>query len=364
MPHDDAPTGWLRAAAIGVTTLGLAFIVSACGPALESPQSSGSPQASTPRSFGRTDPPLPPTTEPTPVDETVAAGVAFVRNVDGLDQLFVIDPDGSARQVGGRGRHARVGAAQPLWSPDRTMIAFGPPTVGTGLAAQLWIVNADGSRQRALAVLGEFTDWSPDSRRLVWTDSVLTTDTTGEPPRIWVGEVASRDVTPLGPIGSSTRWLPDGDQVSYVPYEPLRDPRIMVIAVDGGEPRHLIDGAAAHWAPDGRSFLLERADGIYLVDADGQNARLLVEGGALPAWSPDGSRVAVVAIDSSGNFTVGVVTFDGEGVWDGVPGTDPAWSPDGDHLVVDLTISEPLVGILDAATGDLVWEFEGRYPDW
>ena len=119
-----------------------------------------------------------------------------------------------------------------------------------------------------------------------------------------------------------------------------------------------------HWAPDGRSFLLERDDGIHLADADGQNARLLVEDGALPAWSPDGSQVAFVAIDSSGNFTVGVVTLDGEVVWEGVPGTDPAWSPSADHLAVDLTISEPLVGILDAATGDLVWEFEGRYPDW
>jgi len=298
------------------------------------------------------------------VDASVAAGVAFVRNVDGLDQLFVIDPDGSARQVGGRGRHSTIGAAQPLWSPDGTMIAFGPPTVGSGLAAELWIVNADGTRQRALATLGEFTDWSPDSRRLVWTDSVLTTDTTGQPPRIWVGEAASREVTQLGEIGNSTRWLADGEQISYVPYEPQQDPRIMVVAVNGGEPRHLIEGGVAHWAPDGSALLVERDDGIHIADADGQNARLLVEGGALPAWSPDGSRVAFVAIDGSGNFAVGVATLDGEIVWEGVPGTDPAWSPDGDHLAVDLTISEPLVGILDAATGDLVWEFEGRYPDW
>jgi Tol biopolymer transport system component len=360
--HAASPGRW--SATCAVTTVGLALVVSACGLMPPSPPVSGEPSPSASRSSGSAAPSLAPTTEPTPVNASVAAGVAFVRNVDGLDQLFVIELDGSARQVGGRGRHARVGAAQPLWSPDRTMIAFGPPTVGTGLAADLWIVNADGTRQRAIAPLGEFTDWSPDSRRLVWTDSVLTTDTTGEPPRIWVGEVASRDVTPTGLIGSSTRWLMDGEQISYVPYEPLHDPRIMVVEADGGQPRHLVEGSAAHWAPDGRSFLLERADGIYLADADGTNARLLVDGGAVPAWSPDGSRVAFVAIDSSGNFTVGVMTIDGERVWDGVPGTDPAWSPGGDHLVVDLTISEPRIGILDAASGDLVWEFKGRYPDW
>ena len=203
MPNHVAPPGRLRTATRGTTTLGLMFIVSACGLTLASPQSSSGPPPSQSRPSVSAEPSLLPTTEPEPVDASVAAGVAFVRNVDGLDQLFVIDLDGSARQVGGRGRHARVGAAQPLWSPDRSMIAFGPPTVGTGLAAELWIVNADGTRQRALAVLGEFTDWSPDSRRLVWTDSVLTTDSTGEPPRIWVGEVASRDVMPE--IGSSRR---------------------------------------------------------------------------------------------------------------------------------------------------------------
>ena len=102
------------------------------------------------------------------MDATVAAGLALVRPVDGLDQLFVIDPDGSARQLTGLPGGAAPGAAIPRWSPDRSMIAFAPPSIGAGLDPQLWLVNADGSGQRDVASVGETTTWSPDSTRLLW----------------------------------------------------------------------------------------------------------------------------------------------------------------------------------------------------
>jgi len=347
-----------------VPLLALALLLGACRAGPAASVAASEPEASASRSMAASGTPSPETPTPTPADARVASGVAFVRPVDGLDQLFVIDPDGSERQVSGRMPHARVGAAQPLWSPDRSMIAFGPPTVGVGLDADLWIVNADGSGQRSLAVLGEFTDWSPDSSRLVWTDSVLTTDTTGDPARLWVGEVASGEVRQLGLIGYDTRWLPDGERISYVPYEPPREPRVVVTPVDGGRTRDLVEGAGVRWAPDGGSFVFEREDGVYLADADGGDVRLLLESRAAPVWSPDGSRLAFVDNDESGTFVVGVATLDGEIVWEGSPGIDPAWSPDGGHLVVDLTIGEPLIGILDAGTGERVWMFEGRYPDW
>jgi hypothetical protein len=68
--------------------------------------------------------------------------------------------------------------------------------------------------------------------------------------------------------------------------------------------------------------------------------------------------------DEMGNFVVGVATREGDVVWEGSPGADPAWSPNGAHIAVDLTIGEPLIGILDATTGERVWLMEGRFPDW
>jgi Tol biopolymer transport system component len=225
-------------------------------------------------------------------------------------------------------------------------------------------VGADGRGQRALAVAGEFTDWSPDSTRLVWTDSVLTSDSRRAPPRLWVGDVASGEARVLDLLGNDTRWLPDGERISYVPYEPPREIRTLVVDVDGGQSRELVAGAGIRWAPDGGAFAFEREDGIYLADADGGNIRLLLEGRASPAWSPDGSRLAFVDVDDSGNFVVGVATREGEILWEGSPGIDPAWSPDGGHLAVDLTIGEPLIGILDATSGERIWMLEGRFPDW
>ena len=305
-----------------------------------------------------------PTAEPTPVDASVAAGLAFVRFVGDREQLFVVDPDGTERQVSGQAaEHASIGAAQPIWSPDRSMIAFAPPARGSGLDPQLWLVNADGTNQRPIATIGEWTDWSPDSTRLVWTDSVFTTDNTGENARIWIGDVASGDVRQLEPRGNLSRWLPDGEHISYLP--PDTEPHIMVLPVDGGEPRELTTGVGPWWSPDGARMLVERGPDVHMLDADGSNDRLLLAGVSAPVWSPDGTRVAFVTVDSVGVFQVGVTDLDGNVAWGEVPGTDPAWSPDGTKIAAEVFDGEQTwVHILDAASGEVLWELEGRFPDW
>jgi dipeptidyl aminopeptidase/acylaminoacyl peptidase len=208
------------------------------------------------------------------------------------------------------------------------MIAFGPPTIGSGLDPQLWLVNADGTNQRPIATLGEWTDWSPDSSRLVWTDSVFTTDNTGESARIWVADVATGEVTQLAPRGTVTWWLPDGEHIAYTPAE-NPEAGISVIPVAGGEPRHLTTGVGPFWSPDGTAFLVERDTAIHILSADASTDRVLLDRGGSPAWSPDGTRVAFVDVDDVGTFIVGVTDLDGNVQWSEVPGTDPEWSPHG-----------------------------------
>lgn len=342
----------------------LSIWLAACQAGTSAPASGEpSPQPSVAASV-TADPTQTPTAEPTPVDATAAAGLAFVRFVGDREQLFVIDPDGSARQVGGQGEFASLGAAQPLWSPDRSMIAFGPPTIGSGLDPQLWVINADGTGQRPIATLGEWTDWSPDSSRLVWTDSVFTTDNTGENARIWVGDVATGDVTQLAPRGTVTYWSPDGEHIAYTPAE-NPEAGISVIPVAGGEPRHLTTGVGPYWSPDGSAFLVERGNAIHILSADTSTDRLVLEGAGSPVWSPDGTRVAFVDVDEVGTFIVGVTDLDGNVHWSEVPGTDPEWSPDGTRLAVEVFDGDhTVINILDASSGEFIWEVEGRFPDW
>jgi Tol biopolymer transport system component len=299
------------------------------------------------------------------VDATVAAGLALVRTVDGVDQLFVIDPDGSARQLTGLGDGGAPAAARPIWSPDRSLIAFAPPARGAGLDPQLWIINADGSGARAVADVGETTNWSPDSTHLLFMDSVWTTDNSGQPPLLRLLDVGSGEVTELR-VGATPQWLPDGERYSYQRADGAMQPdlpRLQVVSLDGGESRELPPGSGGWWSPDGTAVLLRRDDGLYIAPADGGEARGLVAGD-VPAWSPDGQLVAYGHVDEVGTFMVGVVDREGQVRWSAVPGSNPTWSPDGTMLAVEVGVEEVSTQILDAATGEVLWELEGRHPNW
>jgi Tol biopolymer transport system component len=308
-----------------------------------------------------------PTAEPTPADATAAAGLALIRPVDGVGQVFVIDPDGTARQVTGFGENASFHAVRPFWSPDRSQIAFRPRGIGAGVDPQLWLVNADGSDQRPIADVGESIGWSPDSSKLLFQDSVYTTDTTGEAARIWLVEVATAELTMLG-SGDLPQWLPDGEHFSYVPVR--TGPQggstfpIVVVPLSGGEPTEVAEAQGAWWSPDGTALLLQQEDGLYLADPDGSNARHLVDGGT-PVWSPDGSHL-VYAYDHTADALpiIGVVDRDGQVIWSGAVGGDPSWSPDGTKLAVEVGYPETSIQILDAGNGRVIWELGGEDPAW
>jgi DNA-binding winged helix-turn-helix (wHTH) protein len=100
------------------------------------------------------------------------------------------------------------------------------------------------------AELHEHAAWSPDSRTLAYTSAHN---------------------------GNSDIWLQDGADA---------------------KPRQITDSPAHDWqptwSPDGRwlAFRSERdGGGIWLVDRDGQNERLLVGRGFAPQWSPDGQWI-------------------------------------------------------------------------
>jgi len=132
----------------------------------------------------------------------------------------------------------------PLYPSDWAMMAVGGPG-----HPMLYVMNADGTDQRALAGQGCGNPvWSPDGSLLVFNNVE------------WVGENNVLFLYTIRPDGSDVR-------------------RITL----GGD-------AQPSWSPDSRQIVfrsIHQSNGIYLVNADGTGL-MQVEGGdsGSPSWSP------------------------------------------------------------------------------
>ncbi len=110
--------------------------------------------------------------------------------------------------------------------------------------------------------------------------------------------------------------------------------------------------------------MIETQGRLLLANADGSDRRQVAEG-ALPVWSPDGSRFAYLSgTDQDGRSLVAVMDREGMPLWSGAVGSSPAWSPDGSRLAVQVDYPEQVVVVLDAQTGDMLWETPGSMPAW
>jgi Tol biopolymer transport system component len=194
--------------------------------------------------------------------------IAFMRNQNRYDRLFVVNVDGTGlRSVM---PDATVHVADPEWSPDGSRFAFSN-------GGDVFIVNVDGSGLRTLT-----TAESGNARH--------------------------------------PSWSPDGSRIAYSINNAVR-----VIPVEGGASTTVVGGLRevweVSWSPDGRQIAYVNDTGdnpqvqeeLYVVNADGSNVRRLnadtettVDWGKLGAVPPPVAGVSVNVTPVSGTVLVRV----------------------------------------------------------
>jgi dipeptidyl aminopeptidase/acylaminoacyl peptidase len=227
----------------------------------------------------------------------------------------------------------------------------------------LWIMHADGSRNRFLTK-GSNPRWSPDGTRIAFLHD-------GEPSgtqlfvRYMDAEGATSQITRVTEPVGDIRWSPDGKQIAFSMFVPKPNTwRIDMPAAPQGArwapaPKHITD---LHYRQDRRGFNRPGFTHLYLVPADGGTPRALtsgdwnvgarfdgIAGGVSYDFAPDGRTIYltgyaekepdrnyrdsyIYALDTQTGALKRLTP--GEGRWSGV-----AVSPDGRRIAYHGTAS-------------------------
>jgi TolB protein len=215
-------------------------------------------------------------------------------------------------------------AVSPVWSPNGEWLAI---DIGESGQSDVFLVSADGEELRNLTdhpSANRFADWSPDSKKLLFTSN--REDQTTNYPVIYSITIESGEIDALteGDAASAlATWSPDGSQIAFAS-DRDGDVEIYTIDSDGSNLKRLTESAGfdgfPEWSPDGSkiAFITFRDENpeIYVMNTDGSNQINLTNDPAQDAsgggfsWSPDGSQI-LFDTDRDGNFEVYLMDADG-----------------------------------------------------
>ncbi len=284
----------------------------------------------------------------------------------------------------------------PVWAPDGKHLYFAS---GRGGPINLWRVPIDEASGRPSGPPEAVTTPSPfvahitlsaDGRRIAYSSILRSRNL--QQLRIDPATGAPRG-EPTWITTGSRLWAnpdpsPDGKWVAfYSSVQPEGD--LYVVRSDGTGLRQLTSGLESidrmpRWSPDGQwiAFHAIRGKDQYLwkIRPDGSDLQQLspLADAIYPAWSPDGSRIAVLMAAGIGHSDNNVYVFDSSRPWSDQqpqvipPPTDGrdefvvnAWSPDGTQLVgqAGLAARGIITYSLRSRRFERLTDF-GGYPVW
>lgn len=152
-------------------------------------------------------------------------------------------------------------------------------------------------------------------------------------------------------------WSPDGTWIAFYRVAAVcscKPTRIFKVRANGTHLTQIstdpsVEDVLPAWSPNGKRIAFGRFDdavglvAVFVMRADGTHVRQVTPSryaGQAPQWSPDGSRLVFEGVDRKGRGAVFTIRLDGTHArrltpWKLHAGGEPDWSPDGRWIVLE-----------------------------
>lgn len=261
---------------------------------------------------------------------------------DTFYQIYITDSEGNEHT---QLTHGAQNFFDPRWSPDGQKILFQSAPQGSILGHEIWVMNSDGTEQMNLThnTTSDYSpSWSPDGRRIVFVS-----ERDGNAEIYLMGADGSNLIRITDNPGRdySPDWSPRGDEIVFVS-DREGNANIYVVNTASSEFSQLTEQIREEqqptWSPDGTKIAFIADESLWIMDANGDNQRRVVDEltANSPFWSPNSQLIVFEGYEDDLDYYRDVYLVDIDG---GTPiritdnskeSSSGPWSPIGNSVTI------------------------------